>query len=241
MHDPDDRRTIGGLTIEVAGSSFVLRDTQDEAFRFDAGPPSRLTYSVPRRPWEDAAMDLLLGVVPLTLPAFDLVPMHGAAVTPDGRTACLVLGDSGAGKSTTLAALLDAGAWFLADDACAIDEEGLLWPGPPLYSTRDSASDGDLPTFGGKGVHRPGREWSSPIPVGSIAVLSPGPLSARVVDGGAAVRHIMDHHRSKWLLAAGRERLRFGVTTKMASIPVKEINYTPGVDTPSRVAELILA
>src|SRR4029077_19574870 len=66
---------------------------------------------------------------------FDIEPIHASAVEVDGRAACL-LGDSGAGKSSVAAALTAQGHDLVSDDACALDTQGRVWPGPGLLSLR---------------------------------------------------------------------------------------------------------
>src|SRR4029453_14013537 len=78
-----------------------------------------------------APVSLVVAVLPLLLPAFGLEPLHGASVALSGG-AVLILGAAGAGKSTTALSLVRAGGTFLADDVCALDAKGSLWPGPPL-------------------------------------------------------------------------------------------------------------
>ncbi len=74
-----------------------------------------------------------------------LLVLHAnAAIRPDGR-AVAVTGVSGAGKSTTLAALLQAGCAMLSDDITAVtltaDNRPLVLPGAPQYHlTEDSAA-----------------------------------------------------------------------------------------------------
>ena len=74
-----------------------------------------------------------------------LLVLHAnAAIRPDG-SAVAVSGVSGAGKSTTLAALLQAGCAMLSDDITAVtltaDNELLVLPGAPQYHlTEDSAA-----------------------------------------------------------------------------------------------------
>lgn len=61
-------------------------------------------------------------------------PLHAAGVVADGR-AILVMGASGAGKSSLALHLAARGAAFLADDVAALESAGdgvLAHPGPPL-------------------------------------------------------------------------------------------------------------
>ncbi len=69
------------------------------------------------------------------------VVLHGGAVEIGGR-AVLVLGQSGAGKSTTVAALLERGHRFVTDDLCVLDRSDGVWridPAPPLVKLKDES------------------------------------------------------------------------------------------------------
>ncbi len=71
--------------------------------------------------------------IPLVLHTTGTLVLHGSACTLGGHT-IVVCGDSGAGKSSLLVGLLDAGWTAVTEDLCAIDLRGpapLVWPGPP--------------------------------------------------------------------------------------------------------------
>ena len=65
----------------------------------------------------------------------------GAVVTDAGLLA--VAGDTGAGKSSLVAALLAAGSGFFADDVLVVERRGLIAaPGPPVMAVPSAAADG---------------------------------------------------------------------------------------------------
>jgi hypothetical protein len=71
--------------------------------------------------------------LPLLLHDRNVLLVHGAACMRDG-SAIVVIGVSGAGKSSSLVALTDAGWAPISEDVCAIDLRGdtpMVWPGPP--------------------------------------------------------------------------------------------------------------
>lgn len=63
----------------------------------------------------------------------DIPSFHAAALTRDGRTV-LVVGDKGAGKSTTSAGLVRAGWTLLSDDLSRVEQIGGRWCVHPGYS-----------------------------------------------------------------------------------------------------------
>ena len=75
------------------------------------------------------------------------LPLHGSGIvidTPDGPAAILLVGHSGAGKSTTLGAFMDLGYPVLCDDLAAVDldEDGraVVYPGTQVMKVwSDSA------------------------------------------------------------------------------------------------------
>ena len=92
----------------------------------------------------EAAIAFVLSVVPLAVPLLGLEPLHCSSVLLPNGKALLVLGDSEAGKSTTAAQLRRLGCVFLADDVGAVDEQGNVWPGPPLLASRAGPEGGPI-------------------------------------------------------------------------------------------------
>lgn len=71
----------------------------------------------------EAAPELLLGALMAALRSLGVYGIHAAAVSFDDQ-ALLLVGDSGAGKSTTATALVSAGCRYIGDDGCLIREHG---------------------------------------------------------------------------------------------------------------------
>ena len=110
----------------------------------------------------------------------DAVFVHAGVVAWQGR-ALLLPGASLVGKTTLVAALVQAGAIYYSDDFAVLDGEGRVWPCPLRLALR---------TSDGKRVRRAveelgGHAGSGPIQVGWVidtvfepgAALQPGPIS----------------------------------------------------------------
>lgn len=70
-------------------------------------------------------------LLPILLSRRNILTLHGSAVV--GKSGCLVfLGDRGAGKSTTAAAMASFGYAMLCDDVVPITADSLVMPGIPL-------------------------------------------------------------------------------------------------------------
>ena len=88
--------------------------------------------------------------------------LHAGAVEID-NAAVLLPGEGGSGKSTLVAALLRAGARFLADDMVAIDEASKIHPCPGSINLRTTAGHERLsPTDLGAGIA------PRAVPVGAV-------------------------------------------------------------------------
>lgn len=118
--------------------------------------------------------------LPLLLHETGVPVLHASACARDGR-AVVVAGTSGAGKSSLLVALTEAGWQPLSEDLCAI-ELGLhgpvVWPGPP-WVRRHTGLPG--PVGGSPLFETPDKTaWDlaphrgeRPVPVGAIVVMQP--------------------------------------------------------------------
>ena len=109
-----------GATWMASDRSFLLDLPQIGRFLCEDG--RRLTLC----PAPGAALDDILVFVTGTALAAILYQrgamlLHGSAIVRDGR-AFVFCGASGAGKSTLAGALVQAGATFLADDVCSIEQ-----------------------------------------------------------------------------------------------------------------------
>ena len=117
-----------------------LMRTDGGQFRLEVGPDRRLWVSLcpPRvvaSPPFDAIQAQLVAsfALPLILADASVVVLHGAAVS-SGETALMIVGESGAGKSTALIGLMNAGWTPISEDVCVVGLEELtptIWPGPP--------------------------------------------------------------------------------------------------------------
>lgn len=116
--------------------------------------------------------------LPLLLHRAGVLLLHASAACRDGE-AVLVTGVSGAGKSSLLIGLVDAGWQAISEDLCAIDLRGdrpMVWPGPPWVRRAGEGPVGAAVRF-----ETPDKTaWDlapwladGPVPVRSIVVLEP--------------------------------------------------------------------
>lgn len=141
-------------------------------------------------------------VLPVVLRQRGLLVLHAnAAVTPRGVVA--IAGESGAGKSTTLAALLERGCAMLADDITALDltPDGHLEvrPGVGRVSLTEAAVDG-LGYRLHPSLDRSWRPTKSALATGESMACHAGRLSA------VYVLSTHDGPRAQLLALSGLER-----------------------------------
>lgn len=128
--------------------------------------------------------------------------LHGSAVDVGGR-AVVLLGEKGAGKSTTAAALLARGHTLLTDDLVAVDAGGdgpRVLPGPTQMKLWPESADVlDLhvePFIEGlpKGVWHGAHAADGPVPVGRVCALEWGDrLEVAPLAGAAAFGSVFGH------------------------------------------------
>lgn len=167
--------------------------------------------------------------------------LHASSVVKDGR-AHLIVGASGAGKSTTAAALVERGATLLADDITAIDfgSDGALlaFPGLQTLRLRRESMDalprhaqqaGDLDAEEEKHlIASPGVAGESAYPVGSITFLRRGEIPApavTMITGTERVAAIEKNlFRPRMARIVGDPRKRFLACTQLAArVPLREL------------------
>ena len=170
-----------------------------------------------------------------------LVLHAAAAATPDGRTAVVIAGEGGAGKSSALIALMGAGWAPISEDVCVLDlggSEPQVWPGPPWVRVRhdqagptgtDAVFRTSEKTAWGLGTRQPDRA----VPVGGVIALdAPGgeEVETSSLSLPAAIETIAGH--AVWLGPHDqRARRLFGPVTAVATrLPVVRVRlpHAPG-------------
>lgn len=164
------RTGAGVLVFSINGAPALLAD------------PAGATLRLGRHPVAVAAQLVAAVGAPALAAANGAVPVHGACVARDGDGATLIVGQSGAGKSSLLSALTDAGWQPVSEDVTVVDVAGdgstRAWPGPPWVRL----APGQLGPHGSE--PRPdatdkvcwdltGRQPDGPVPLRRIVVLEP--------------------------------------------------------------------
>lgn len=165
---------------QASVGSFLFRGGKHSG-RFLVENGTKITME--RNPGADdtiLAFHFLTAVLAVLLQQRGLLVLHAnAALTPNGAVA--ISGESGAGKSTTLAALLGQGCLMLSDDITALrqgeDNNVEILPGvPQLHLCEDSAEElkqdlTNLPRY-------PWRCMKAAVPVHDVMATAPVPLKA---------------------------------------------------------------
>jgi hypothetical protein len=139
-------------------------------------------------PWRLVSQPLLGIVISVALERLGLFCLHGGSVDVNGRAA-IVLGDKGAGKSTTVSSLLGAGHQLLTDDLVAIDctdteAQGIvqtgfpavkLWPDSAEALAVNTTENSELihPTITKIQKQLDASNMAKPKPADAIFVLAP--------------------------------------------------------------------
>jgi hypothetical protein len=214
----------------VSDGEYVLSMGQQRRLSIRAGA-CRVVVSEPL----DAVQTQLLAsfAIPILLAGKPVVVMHGAAAALDGR-AVLVLGVGGAGKSSGLVHLVDAGWSPLSEDVCVVDMSGgdpVLLPGPP-WVRRAHGEPGPV----GSAVLFTGREktawdlapWRAgePAALAAAVIMSePGGVSpsSRRLERGTAIGEVARH--AVWLGDPDRKaETLFGPVASFAGrVPVEAV------------------
>ncbi len=183
---------------------------KDEA-AFDMVDGVRVAY-LPGARWQGSLPSAFYSTVAaLTLAWRGGMPFHGCAVELGGR-AVLIVGASGAGKSSLTAGLIGLGLRFVADDLAAVrvdpGEQVQLFRGrPAMRQHPDTAASLDaavrVPIPGdprGKWLVRPRARTPEPaLPLAGMLVLADGPP---IEDAGTKLAALAAHlFRPRWLAA----------------------------------------
>ena len=178
------------------------------------------------------------------------VVLHASAVAVDGK-AIAILGDSGAGKSTTAAAFLRHGHGFLADDVVALSPAAagdlMIVPAFPQLKLWPDAADALGPVAGGRRVF-PGVDKCAmpvrssfvprPLPLARAYVLDPGPLaSVEPLTGATGLVALMRHTYGRQVLYAHRAASLFAECADVARrVPVRRLSAPRSLD---RLSDLV--
>jgi len=172
--------TVEGLNWETIPGRYLWR-AGNRAGRFLVKEGQRVT--VERNPAAEdkmLAFHFLDSVLAAVLRQRGLLVLHGnAAVTPSG--AVVVSGLSGAGKSTTLAALLARDCAMLADDIAALqlDSAGqvMALPGIPQLHLTEEAAAGLRQNIAGLPRY-PWKRMKAAVPASDVMAAEAAPLRA---------------------------------------------------------------
>jgi hypothetical protein len=203
---PESARRIR-LDIRVAGA-FLVEDGARVTFRRIEGGSDALVR-----------LFLLGSCMGAILQQRGYVVLHGNAVSQDGETCRIIVGHSGAGKSTAAAWHFREGATILADDVCAIsfgeDGRARVVPSyPQIKLWRASADLLGIPTAGLRSVHE--RHDKFAVPLGAqfaaaplllteVVELSAGNTVVAPLKGMAKVNCLIRHsYRYPFIARMGR-------------------------------------
>lgn len=193
---------------------------------------------------QEAAVALVLSVLPMALPLFGLEPLHASAVSIGDGGAVVILGPSGAGKSTLAVELSSLGGEFLCDDAAAVDGNGRLVPGPPVANPRQYESTGDLAVtrYNGKEVRTIRSTPATIAPVRAVLELAPSahePTSVTDMRATDRFEAILRNARIPWVLQERRRSQQLARSALLARAPGARIVFDPAARNIRSTAEAV--
>jgi hypothetical protein len=226
-----------GVQAWLEGDLLLLRDRDGTLEgRIDlVGRRGQLSIAVDPEPLLTTASAFLLGRLGRAL-------VHAAGVVVPGGGLWLLAGDTHAGKSTTLATLVDGGWGWVADDQVIVraDGSGVRGEGWPRTLNLDAGGSSGPPTGRRVAVPPPLEQWCA----GELAI---GGLLLPVIEGdrptelstaGATEGYAALVRQSPWLVADRQTASSTSALfTALALLPVRRLRL--GLDTyrqPARLA-----
>jgi len=188
-----------GVQVTLFRHSNGMRLAFDDTGNFDISTDgARIEWERPAEPdFASARKDVLGRVLAVCLHQQGVLALHGSAVELAG-VAVAFLAPKFHGKSTTAAAMVDAGALLLADDIVAISTGGIpvVLPSVPFIQLwKDSAArvaPASVAVAGDEGGAKLQRQWAesgrnadAPVPLAAVYLLAPV-----LPDGPSGVRRI---------------------------------------------------
>ena len=204
----------------------------------------------------DGAVDMSTRTLALTGPPMGVLleqrgnlVLHGSAVVMNSK-AVAFLGHKGFGKSTTAAALSQAGYPVITDDILAIDispEESVVWPGLPvlkLWSSSRQAIYGSEQERGGntgKRIRETPVDQDTPVPLGALFVLDMGETMAKRTIGREAFLGVMrNSYAGRFVGTAGTSPDHFTRCSEVAStVPVFRLRRPPTLESLPNVVSVV--
>jgi len=195
VHDRISYRWPGryGLIVGTCGDEWLMTSSLDGAFLISRERRTLRCISAPGASF-DACVDVLIRrVLPRVATLFGASAIHAAALArPEGGV--LLLGISGAGKSTMTASLGHAGWQILSDDISVLwgREEPLLAPAAQGVCVWPASRDGiglpiercrSMPAYDGKTHFVPeGEPVIAPVPLRALVFLKRGGNAAPILE-----------------------------------------------------------
>jgi hypothetical protein len=191
----------------------------------------------------EAARGFLFSVLPVALPLFGMEPLHGSAVEVEGG-ALAILGVRGSGKSSIAAAFASLGYAILSDDACALDADVHLWPGPPLVNLRRRGSQlAVVGEYNAKVVLAGATGPRVPHELTGVALVKPfegADLGVRKLASAEAFPEILANARLPGMLASLRRSTQLMIASAIARRPCVEVRFDPNRDEPEAIATSLM-
>lgn len=197
----------------TVGDDWRIDSAFDGVFVVNPGLTTVRAYSTRETPDDGLADVLVRRVLPRLITARGALTLHAAAVATD-RKAVLLLGGSGAGKSTTTAALAAMPGWHvLSDDLSMLWERDppvvapgatgvCLWPESRAGLAIDPAACTAMPGYDGKVRFDP----PGAVPIDSVAL---GALVFLARDPAVVQPRLTPINRAEGLIHAARQMIAF--------------------------------
>jgi len=186
------------------------------------------------------AVDLYWNILLATVRELRGTPaIHGfMAVTPS-KKGIAVLGQSGAGKTTTGLALLDLGCKLVADDLIVLEAGGVP-TGRPFVRQIDPDAPDEALDIGGK-VRIPAPTANAPVPLSNVLVLCPEDVpQLQPLDSLTATNLLLQGSYVPFEVSAGTARTRLEWVLKMLNSGVTVSAARSRTRTPHEFASYLI-